>query len=170
MVCATCGAQMPDNAGFCPACGQAASQMGAAPETAAAEMQAVPDLAMHSEMPTPPAAAGNLQERLMAVLAYFTFIPALVLLLVEPHNRNRYIRFHALQCIFLSVVLVVLFGISLLLFVTPLPGHLFWLLICLVLFIGFFIMWLVLLVKAFQGEVFKLPVIGEWAERRGNLV
>ena len=104
----------------------------------------------------------------MAVLAYFTFIPAVILLFVEPHKRNRYIRFHALQCIFVSVALVALFGISLLLFITPLPGHLFWLMLCLVLLIGCFILWLVLLVKAFQGQVFKLPMIGEWAERQAN--
>ena len=147
MVCAVCGAQMPDNAGFCPGCGRAAA-----------------------EEPPPPATEGSVRERLMAVLAYFTFIPAAILLFVEPHNKNRYIRFHALQCIFLSVALVVLFGISLLLFITPLPGHLFWLMLCLVLLIGCFILWLGLMVKAFQGEIFKLPVIGDWAERQANLV
>ena len=147
MDCAACGAQMPDNAGFCPACGRTAA-----------------------EPPPAPAMAGGVGERLMAVLAYFTFIPAIILLLVEPHKRNRYIRFHALQCIFASAGLVVLFGISLFLFITPLPGHLFWLMLCLVLLIGCFILWLVLMVKAFQGEVFKLPMIGEWAERQANLV
>ena len=61
----------------------------------------------------------------MAVLAYFTFIPAVILLFVEPHNKNRYIRFHALQCILLSAGLAVLLGISLLLFITPLPATFF---------------------------------------------
>ena len=106
----------------------------------------------------------------MAVLAYVTFVPAIILLFVEPYKKNCYIRFHALQCLFLSAGLVVLFGISLMLFITPLPGHLIWLMLCLVLLIGCFILWLVLLVKAFQGEIFKLPVIGEWAEKQANLV
>ena len=106
----------------------------------------------------------------MAVLAYVTFVPAIILLFVEPYKKNGYIRFHALQCLFLSAGLVVLFGISLMLFITPLPGHLIWLMLCLVLLIGCFILWLVLLVKAFQGEIFKLPVIGEWAEKQANLV
>ena len=42
--------------------------------------------------------------------------------------------------------------------------------LCLVLLIGCFILWLVLLVKAFQGEIFKLPFIGGWAERQANSV
>ncbi|PYX91478.1 MAG: hypothetical protein DMG71_20115 [Acidobacteria bacterium] len=67
----------------------------------------------------------------------------------------------------LSVVLRLAFFV---LFLIPILGHLLWLVVWLVLSIGCFILWVVLLVKAFQGEMFKLPVIGDWAERQANLV
>jgi uncharacterized membrane protein len=34
--------------------------------------------------------------------------------------------------------------------------------------LGGFIVWLVLLLKANQGQMFKLPVIGDMAERQAN--
>ena len=149
MVCTACGAQMPDSAGFCPACGLAVAGIQ-------------PDLVMTVGM----------NDRLLAVLAYFTLIPALVLLFVDPYRKNRYIRFHAFQCLFLCAELVVLcVALGLVLYVLrPIPflGHLLALVTWPVLVIGCFILWLVLLLKAYQGEIFKLPLIGDWAERQAN--
>ena len=31
---------------------------------------------------------------------------------------------------------------------------------------GFFVLWIVLLIKAFQGRLFKLPVIGDFAQKQ----
>ena len=142
---------MPDNAGFCPGCGRSVS--GSAPVLGT---------------------TGGLNDKLAGMLAYVTFIPAIVFLLIEPFNKDRFIRFHAFQCLFLWATLVVLSVVLRLaffvLFLIPILGHLLWLVVWLVLSIGCFILWVVLLVKAFQGEMFKLPVIGDWAERQANLV
>jgi len=149
--CTACGVEMPDNAGFCPGCGRSVS--GSAPVLGT---------------------TGGLNDKLAGMLAYVTFIPAIVFLLIEPFNKNRFIRFHAFQCLFLWATLVVLSVVLRLaffvLFLIPILGHLLWLVVWLVLSIGCFILWVVLLVKAFQGEMFKLPVIGDWAERQANLV
>jgi uncharacterized membrane protein len=32
--------------------------------------------------------------------------------------------------------------------------------------LGFFVIWVVLVVKALQGEMFKLPLVGDFAERQ----
>jgi uncharacterized membrane protein len=32
--------------------------------------------------------------------------------------------------------------------------------------LGFFVIWLVLIVKALQGEMLKLPVVGDFAEQQ----
>src|SRR5437016_5100942 len=57
----------------------------------------------------PPAAgSGGLAENVAGMLAYVTFIPAIIFLLLEPYSRNRFIRFHSFQCIFLSVALFVI--------------------------------------------------------------
>jgi hypothetical protein len=37
------------------------------------------------------------------MLAYFTIIPAIIFLLIEPYNRNRFVRFHSFQCLFVAV-------------------------------------------------------------------
>jgi len=149
--CTACGVEMPDNAGFCPGCGRSVS--GSAPVLGT---------------------TGGLNDKLAGMLAYVTFIPAIVFLLIEPFNKDRFIRFHAFQCLFLWATLVVLSVVLRLaffvLFLIPILGHLLWLVVWLVLSIGCFILWVVLLVKAFQGEMFKLPVIGDWAERQANLV
>lgn len=147
--CTACGAEMPEHSGFCPACGRSIASGPAAT-----------------------AAPGTTSDRLMAALAYVTFIPAIVFLLMEPYNKNRYIRFHSLQCLFLCGALVVV-ALALVLVIAvlsliPFVGHLLTLLVWPVFSIACFLLWLVLLVKAYLGALFKLPVIGNWAERQAN--
>ena len=46
-------------------------------------------------------------ENMAGMLAYFTIIPAIIFLLIEPYNRNRFVRFHSFQCLFTAVALIV---------------------------------------------------------------
>jgi uncharacterized membrane protein len=39
-------------------------------------------------------------DNVAGMLAYITIIPAIVFLVMEPYNRNRFIRFHSWQSIF----------------------------------------------------------------------
>lgn len=148
-VCSQCGASMPDIAVFCPACGK--------PLTSAK-----PALG-----PT-----GEIRDNLAAALAYFTFVPAVIFLLREPFRRNPFIRFHSFQSIFFTAALVAI-GIALritsfvLLFI-PILGHLLVLLLPMIGLLGAGILWLVLVVKALQGEMFKLPFIGDLAEKQAG--
>ncbi len=94
--CASCGTQMADNAAFCPNCGKAASQRCSAP---------LP----HRRRPQSAGApAAPLEENVAGMLAYFTIIPAIIFLLIEPYNRNRFVRFHSFQCLFTAGALIVL--------------------------------------------------------------
>ena len=47
-------------------------------------------------------------ENVAGMLAYFTIIPAIIFLLIEPYNRNRFVRFHSFQCLFTAAALIVL--------------------------------------------------------------
>jgi uncharacterized membrane protein len=160
---------MPDNVSFCPGCGrrmwvpgQAAAKPAPsppAPRTPAVNMPATPA----ATIPTRP------KDNLIAALAYVTFIPAVVFILVDPFKRNRFIRFHSFQSIFLAlatiliaIALRILFSVLVLI---PLLGHLLAWLVIPVALLGWGILWLVLLVKALQGETFKLPLIGSLAEK-----
>src|SRR5512146_1021066 len=94
--CSACGAQNPDNATFCSQCGKAIPQPPGAPAAT------VPTAA------APAAAAAASTNSAAGAIAYLTFIPALILLLIEPYNRDRFVRFHAWQEIWLTVVAIVL--------------------------------------------------------------
>jgi uncharacterized membrane protein len=144
--CPQCGIQMPVNAAFCPGCGWNTAQ---------------PVLGT----------TGGIRDNIAGALAYLTFIPAIVFLLAEPFKKNRFIRFHSFQSIFLTIAAVVaglaLKLIFLVLSLIPL-GHLLLLLISAIVFLGCVILWLVLAVKALQGELFRLPLIGDMAERQAG--
>jgi len=120
-------------------------------------------------VPAAVAANGLLKENLAAALAYFTFIPAIIFLRVKPFNRNRLVRFHSWQSIFLAITVVLAAIVLRILFfvlsLIPRFGYLLASLAVLVVGLGFIVLWLVVVVKAVQGELFKLPVIGDFAEK-----
>ncbi len=109
---------------------------------------------------------GVLPETIAGALAYFTFVPALIFLLVEPYKKNRFLRFHSFQCI--GVFLALVIAAAAMRIAAAVLGPLIIVLLAVILGLGFFILWLVLLVKALQGEMFKLPLIGDYAERRSG--
>lgn len=141
-VCASCGAAVEEDAAVCSSCGATA---------------AVP--------PPVIGKTGIFRDNWAGALAYVTFIPAVIFLLRHPYKGNRFIRFHSWQSVSLTAV-VVLLGILLL----PALGHLVVLVACVLIFVGSVILWLLLMVKALQGEVFKLPGIGTLAEKQAGLV
>jgi len=141
--CSMCGAQIADGA-TCAAC---ASRVSAGPAAAAP--------------------AQGMTDNVAGMLAYITIIPAIIFLVVAPYNRNRFIRFHSWQNIFFSIVWCVLW-MALSIFVhIPIFGWLSILISPLIL-LGGFIVWVVLLIKANQGQMFKLPMIGDMAEKQAN--
>ncbi len=68
-------------------------------------------------------AQSGLSDNAAGALAYVTIIPAVIFLIVEPYNRNSYIRFHSWQSIFLCVAAI---AIDLVLGMVPIIG---WILI-----------------------------------------
>lgn len=150
--CSSCGGQVPAGAAVCPACGHSA----AAPAAVA----------------TTQAPGGGLTDNVAGMLAYVTIIPAILFLVLEPYNKNRFIRFHSFQSIFFAVGWIALWIgvmiISAVLAFIPILGHLIALLMWMVISIGFFIIWIILLIKANQGQMYKLPIIGDLAEKQSN--
>jgi uncharacterized membrane protein len=151
--CTACGAPLSELAAFCARCG-AAVKRDDAPAGAAAGGAAEPgpSAAPGNQATTAPAISQNL-----AGMLCYIFFAAIIFLLVEPYNRNRFIRFHAFQSILFTIAWVVLHGVV----VIPYLGWALWP----ILELAFLISWIVLLIKAYQGVMFKLPVIGEFAEQ-----
>jgi len=142
--CPNCGTQIAAGAA-CPKCG------GAAPSGSATT------------------AGGGLTDNMAGALAYVTIIPAIVFLVMEPYNKKRFIRFHSFQCLFFAVAWTVLwFALSFIVHI-PFLGWATILLWPLVSLAGL-IIWVTLVLKAYQGQTFKLPVIGDMAEKQANTV
>ena len=106
------------------------------------------------------------------MLAYITIIPAIIFLVMEPYNRNRFVKFHAWQNIFLHVAAVALWIVLMILTVAasvvPIVGHLIVMLLGFVVWVGLVVVWVILLIKANAGQMYKLPFIGDLAEKQAN--
>jgi uncharacterized membrane protein len=102
-------------------------------------------------------------------LAYVTIIPAIVFLVLEPYNKNRFIRFHSFQCIFFAVAWTVLWIALATIGHIPVLGWATLLLWPLISLAGL-VIWIILVLKAYQGQMFKLPVIGDMAEKQANTI
>lgn len=115
----------------------------------------------------PMAAQSGLSDNAAGGLAYVTIIPAIIFLIVAPYNSNRFVRFHSWQSIMLAIAwFVVEVGLMVLgripgiglvdLFLGPLIG------------LAFFVVWLIVMIQAFTGKMFKLPVLGDLAEKQAS--
>ena len=95
----------------------------------------------------------GLPKNTTAALSYVLgWLTGIVVLLLE---KDPFVRFHAMQSI-------ITFGILTILAMVPFVG---WVLSPLVMIVSF-VLWLVLIFKAYQGEEFKLPVIGDFAKKQ----
>ena len=113
--------------------------------------------------------SSGLQANMAAFLSYLAgWITGLIFFLVE--KDNKFVRFHAMQSIVvfgafsaLGIIISVFASLAIAIhayFLLPLIGALSTLLWLVAL-----ILWIVLMIKAYQGEKFKLPVAGDIAEK-----
>jgi uncharacterized membrane protein len=98
----------------------------------------------------------GLDQNIAGLLTYVLgFITGIIFLILE--KDNKFVRFHAMQSTITFLVLLVIglipfFGPVLSFIVSPIA----------------FILWIVLMYKAYQGEMFKLPVVGDYAAKWVN--
>lgn len=145
--CSKCGAQLADGAAFCPSCGQ--SQRSATPGAGS---------------------QSGLEENVAAALCYsLGWLTGIIFLVID---KRPSVQFHAAQSLVtfgglhvIRVFVGMAFGFSLLG-----GGLLGWtqfsigLGIIQLLSLLTLILWVVCMLKAYQGERFKLPVVGDIAE------
>jgi uncharacterized membrane protein len=141
--CSGCGAQMVDGATVCAACGKAQSVGGGA-----------------AAAPATSATTSGLNDNVAGLLAYL-FIPAIIFLVVERFSKNKFVRFHAFQGLFLGLTSIV--GHTVLTFI-PVLG---W--IILPFFsLAIFIIAVIAAIKAFQNQKWQIPVIGPLAQKQAD--
>jgi len=142
MFCSKCGEENLDNAGFCKKCG--------------APLKSTSKLIEEGS-------ATGLEPNVAGLLCYVLgWITGLVFYLIE--KEDRFVRFHAVQSIIVfGAITVVQIGLWVFTWI-PYIGILFWILSVLV-SLGTLVLWVLLMIKAFQGEKYMLPKVGEIAEK-----
>ncbi|HLY17708.1 MAG TPA: hypothetical protein VKR61_10825 [Bryobacteraceae bacterium] len=142
---------------FCPSCGAAVegrycAKCGTAVDPGAAPVATAPAVS-----------ASGLPENTAAALCYLLgLVTGIIFLVLEPYSKNKLIRFHAFQSIFLHVAVIIVWVV----FRTILPWSL-WFVITLV-DLGFFVLWIFLLIQTYQGKKIMLPVIGDLASKQAG--
>jgi len=146
--CTKCGAVVPDNAAFCGGCG--------APQAA------------HYAAPAPAGAQSGLAENVAGALCYVLgWITGLIFYFTD---KRPSVQFHAAQSIVVFGALTILSGGLGNFFVFGLAagglagfslGYTLWELVNL----AGVILWIVLMVKTYQGERFRVPVAADLAEK-----
>lgn len=155
--CSKCGTSVDAGAAFCPSCGAPQATTSATASSAGA---AAPSPALHQT---------GLAENVAGALCYlFGWITGLILFLID---KRPYVRFHAVQSIvvfgglnIISFLLATVFGIGMI----GLGGFrglgFSWGVISLVDLVTF-ILWILLMVKAYQGERFRVPIAADLGEQ-----
>ena len=135
-VCAKCGTKNAEGVKYCTNCGSMLDVAKAAGSTT------------------------SLEPNIAGLLCYLAgWITGLIFILIE--KENKFVRFHAMQSIVTFGALTVLWIVFGALWFIPVVGAL----LSAIAWILGVILWIVLMVKAYQGERFKLPIAGDFAEK-----
>jgi len=148
--CTQCGAPLAEDARFCPSCGRGQPAAGT------------------PVAPAAPAAQSGLSENAAALLSYVLgWLTGLIFLLID---KRPFVRFHAAQSLvtfgglhIIRIVLGVVFGAGWWYYGSWTHLGIGALLIGLVGLLSL-VLWVVCMVKAYQGVRFKLPIAGDIAE------
>ena len=147
MFCPKCGTENPEYAKFCTKCGAEL-----VPPTGGSETPA-----------TPPAQTSiGLQPNIAGLLCYVAgWITGIIFLVIE--KKSQFVRFHAWQSIMTFAALNVAY---LIFFRIPVIG---WVITWIISILSF-VLWIILIIQAGTGKMWKLPLVGDWAERQASKV
>ena len=147
MFCSKCGAENAEGAKFCPKCG---AKLGAAETPAPTEGAGKPE----SESST------GLSANVAGLLCYVLFwVTGIIFVVLE--KKSTFIKFHAWQSIMTFGVLTVA---ELILAWIPFVGWILSILIGILMFV----LWIILMIQAGTGKMWKVPLAGDWAEKQAN--
>jgi uncharacterized membrane protein len=109
----------------------------------------------------------GIPDNAAGAIAYITFVPAIVFLVLPPYCKSSFVRFHAWQSIFLTIVaIVVSFALSVILPFSLIFAEFLFVACTWLVWLAWILLWVICGVEAMNGKRFKLPIIGALAERR----
>ena len=143
--CAKCGSSVDDGVAFCPKCG--------APTAVAAGAPPAPPPPGYAAAP-----AAGLAENVAALLSYVLgWLTGIIFLVID---KRPFVRFHAAQSIVVFGALTILRILLSFFFLGGYSFGLFWLwsMVSVLVTLLFFVAWIVLMVMAYQGKKFEVPI------------
>ena len=142
--CKACGTEL-GGAAFCPKCG--ASQTASAVPMGAA----------------PAASSEGLAENVAGLLCYVLgWVTGIIFLLID---KRPFVRFHAAQSIVVFGALTILrIGLGIIMGFGGVVGFGLWALISMVLGLLGLVLWILLMIKAYQHELFRVPIAAPIAD------
>jgi uncharacterized membrane protein len=157
--CAKCGAELPADATFCNSCGSPANAGAATRRPGTTSGVNLPGIAFN----------------VAGLLCYILWPVACILfLLVGPYNTNKFVRFHAFQAAFLGlagiVAAIALQVLTSILALIPLLGWVVGSLVWIAYGITILVLVILLMVKAYNGERYSVPVIGDLATQQADKI
>jgi uncharacterized membrane protein len=145
MFCSHCGAENPEEAKFCSKCGAGLGATAMPTEDAAK---------LETESST------GLSDNVAGLLCYVIgWVTGVIFLVLE--KKSTFVKFHAYQSI---MTFGVLFVVSLIFSWIPIIG---WIIGTLIGVLSF-ILWIILIVQAGTGKMWKVPLAGDWAEKQAR--
>jgi uncharacterized membrane protein len=156
MFCSKCGTENPDGAKFCSKCGAELSAP-AKPSEAAAKPEAESSTGL----------SANVAGLLCYVVGWITGI-----VFVALEKKSKFVKFHAWQSIMVfgvltaaHLVLSTILGAIAVATLSPglaiFAGVMSWIIGMLML-----VLWIILLIQAGTGKMWKVPWAGDWAEKQ----
>jgi len=143
MFCSQCGAENPEGAKFCSKCG---AEIGVPMKPS--ETTAKPEAESSTGL------SANVAGLLCYVAGWITGIVFIVL-----EKKSIFVKFHAWQSIMTFGVLTVA---SIILSLIPIIGGVLGTIIGVLCFI----LWIILIIQAGTGRMWKVPWAGDWAEKQ----
>lgn len=118
--------------------------------------------------PVGPSSGTGLSPNVAGALAYLLG-PLTGILFLVLEKENRFVRFHAAQSVVVGIAMVALYIVltilNSILAVVPIIGWIIGILLTLVVGLGSFVLWLLLMFQAFQGREWEVPGLAPYARR-----
>ncbi len=113
---------------------------------------------------TPTPATSGMDGKTIGIISYFTWIGWIIAFVMYGNNKSQLAIYHIRQSLFLHILTIIIWILRFILLYIPFIGWALWWATWL-LFIGLFVLWLIGLIAAINGEEKPIPLLGKTAQQ-----